>query len=520
MSLTRPGRYLLAAFGLLMVYLVGYEGAYRWGASRVWIGPDEMGVVVARVGKDLPSGQILAKPGEKGVREEVLGTGRHFVNPINETIEMYPIIHIRSAQEMTEVKGNKRPMPVPEVGVVTSLVGTPLPEGEFLANEGQRGIWRRVLTPGRYRLNPYAYKVERVPATSIEPGYVGVVTHLSGAASTTELVKPHERGVLETALPPGLYFLNPYEYRVNKVRIGYQELTFEEQNSISFPAADGNTIKVDVTIVWGILPEDAPHIVKQFGSEKAVVDNVIRPQAESKARVAGSNYTSRQFVEGDSRERFQDELTRKLKDELNTKHVRLLLALIRNIDVPDSVRKPIQTAKVAVEQDLTNKAKTDTSKVQTELNTIRGTVEIEAAKARSETEKLVLEETSRGRAEVLRIQAETKKKIAEKQAEAALVRGETKKALGKAEADVVQAIGASEGLATALKVASFGDPSAYGLWRFADALPEGLRIQLRYAGLGTLWTDMAEPAKIQGALLQQMQRDAADEAASRPSAKK
>ena len=45
-------------------------------------------------------------------------------------------------------------IPARKVGVVKANVGQALPEGEFLASPGQKGIWRRVLGPGRYRINP------------------------------------------------------------------------------------------------------------------------------------------------------------------------------------------------------------------------------------------------------------------------------------------------------------------------------------------------------------------------------
>ena len=42
---------------------------------------------------------------------------------------------------------------------------------------------QRPLTPGKYRLNPFAYVVTKVPATVIHPGSVGCVTLLTGAPS-------------------------------------------------------------------------------------------------------------------------------------------------------------------------------------------------------------------------------------------------------------------------------------------------------------------------------------------------
>ncbi|MBI3819610.1 MAG: hypothetical protein HY286_13025 [Planctomycetes bacterium] len=471
--------WFLSVLVLLLFVFSGY-GVY-WNASAVFIGPDEFGVVVAHFGQPLTPGQVLAGPGQKGVREQVLGPGSHEIHPFVETVERFPIIHILPGTDKVNEQGKLVPLTKPEVGIVTSLAGRPLKQGDFLANPGEKGILKKVLVPGRYALNPYAYKIERSEATIIDAGSVGVVTHLVGTLATADLVKAGERGVLEDPIPPGLYWLNPKEFHVTTIKVGYQEIAFESGDSITFPSKDGDTIKIDATVVWGIMPGDAPHIVKQFGSEKAVVDNAIKPQAESKARVAGSNYRSREFVEGDSRERFQEEFFHKLRDELETKHVRVLLALVRNIEVPEAVRKPIQLSKIAVEEELTNRVRTETAKVQTQLNEIRATVEIESVKVRAETEKLALEEASRGTAEAARLQAETKVKVSEMDAEAAKLRGESKKVLGIATAEVAAMHGHNNSEALRKRFEPFGDANAYGLWRFAESLADNLKIEIRDA---------------------------------------
>lgn len=464
--------------------IVGAGAIYYFQSATIWISPDELGVVIAHFGSELPPGQVLAGPGQKGVREQVLGPGTHTISPFLESVERFPQVHIYAGRDAYDEGDKKIPASAPEVGIVTSLVGKPLREGEFLANPGEKGVQKRVLVPGRYALNPYAFRVEKAPATIIDAGYVGVVTHLAGAPSANDLVKSGERGVLEDAIPPGLYWLNPYEFKVTQVKVGYQEIAFEGGDSITFPSADGDTIKIDATVVWGIMPGDAPHIVKQFGSEKAVVDNAIRPQAESKARVAGSNYRSREFVEGDSRERFQDEFFRKLREELETKHVRVLLALVRNIEVPHTVRKPIQASKIAVEEELTNRVRTETAKTQTELNTIRGNIQIEATRVRAETEKLAEEEVGRAEAEASRLQADTRVKVSEIQFEAAQLRSESKILLGKASNGVMQKLNQYYTDGLRMRAGSFGDPTIYSLWRFAESLNNDLKIEIRETAAG------------------------------------
>ena len=41
-----------------------------------------------------------------------------------------------------------------------------------------------------------------------------------------------------------------------------------------------------------------------------------------------------------------------------------------------------------------------------------------------------------------------------------------------------------------LAVAAFGNATAFSQWSFANALPDEIKLQMLYAGPGTLWTDL------------------------------
>ena len=66
-----------------------------------------------------------------------------------------------------------------KIGIVTAKMGRSLPPGTFLVDrEGDRGVLRKVLTPGRYRINKYAFDVRiaeavRTPAFSEGPPFFG-----------------------------------------------------------------------------------------------------------------------------------------------------------------------------------------------------------------------------------------------------------------------------------------------------------------------------------------------------------
>src|SRR5690606_18787797 len=117
---------------------------WQWFFCRFYVDANEMAVIIAKTGDPLPPGQILANPGQKGVQAKVLGEGRHFLDPIRHERKILPVTII----------------PPGKVGLVTSKVGDDLPPGEFLADENQKGIWRRVLGPGKYRMNPFGYEVQ------------------------------------------------------------------------------------------------------------------------------------------------------------------------------------------------------------------------------------------------------------------------------------------------------------------------------------------------------------------------
>ncbi len=195
---------------LAALVLAGLYGVWMWGFCRVFVRPDEMAIVIAKTGRDLEKGRILAREGEKGVREEVLGEGRYFFDPIRFEVKKYPVTVI----------------PPGKIGVVVSKVGTDLPQGEFLANPGQKGVQRTVLGPGKYRMNPVGYEIVVEDALNIPIGYVGVVTSLSGEqAPEGQFAGLNQKGILRDVLQPGLYFINPRQYKVDVLEVGLNQVS-------------------------------------------------------------------------------------------------------------------------------------------------------------------------------------------------------------------------------------------------------------------------------------------------------
>ncbi|MGB3213126.1 MAG: SPFH domain-containing protein [Desulforhopalus sp.] len=537
-----------------ILILVIAECVWLWGFCRFYVGPNEMAIVTAKNGDPLEPGQILARDGQKGIQAETLGEGRHFLNPVFYEWEIVDIILVRPGK----------------VAVVTSKVGEKLAEGEFIAERGQKGIWRSVLGPGKYRMNPHGYNIEIVDAISIPIGYAGVITSLSGdQAANGQFAAEKQKGVRKDVLQPGLYYVNPKEYKVDVLEIGINQVSllgrsggkvvtkarqlgqnealnilqsavlekqeakrqdyFSKRSSsaqtqkfkqgeqvdfdagrpltsmappsleegemnltelVSFPSRDGFQISLDMTVEFELSPDSIAGIFRRYGDLPAVVDKIIMPQITSISRNKGSEYRAKDFIVGEGREKFQNDLTVSLEQTLGAKGVKVYNALIRHVEVPDEIRAPIQQASIAVEQDLTNKERQNTARKQAELNTELSLIQQRGEQVIQETEKIKAEIAADLGKQVAEIQAETLKEAAKIKKATAAIAADKVRTLGQATASALQKVDGEKANGLKLKTAIFNDPAAYAQWRFADTLNPELKLNIIHAGTGTLWTDL------------------------------
>jgi regulator of protease activity HflC (stomatin/prohibitin superfamily) len=414
-----------------------------------------------------------------------------------------------------------------ELAIVTSKLGGDLPRGQFLVDGDlgetkSKGILRRTFGPGRYRINSYGYdykivKVEQEDAGNgqikhsgwvhVYPGYVGVVTYLTDNPSLDKAT-----GIQTDTLPPGLYPINPNEKQVDMISIGYnaEELSTdklknsrgkvaldesgEEQpvpdTGISFPSSDGFKIHMDFSAVWGIMPEQAPDIVRRFGNLDAVRQKVIIPQCESICRNNGSKLGAVALLVGKTRQQFQTDVDEAFKKILTEKGISLLYGLVRHIYIPKDVREPIQKGYVANELSLTRNQETTTAKTEANLREAEQTVLLEAAKITEGTKKLTAETKANGQKEAETIAAETEKKVAAIDLECAQFDAQKTVALGEAENASKRMQQEAKAQLFELAVKAFGDPTAYTKWQFAEGLPDNIDLKMIYSGPGTLWTDL------------------------------
>lgn len=435
--------------------------------------------ITRKTGVAAQPGQYAAQ-GEQGVMEQMRGPGRHFMNPWDYTIR----------QVQDEI------IPAGSIGVVKNNIGKDLPVDRFIAGPDEKGTQREVLTPGTWRVNDFGQVVKIVPATIIKPGYVGVQTLREGK----------NKGILSTVLQAGYYNINPVEIRVDLLEIGYRvwdvmtevEVARKDGQSfkrikpgsgVSFPLADGKEMHLDFTVVWGIFPEDAPRILREYGTVAMVEEKIIEPQVLSICKNAGSNLTTQEFIEGVTREKFQQEVTTSLQAMGKQKGIHFLIALVRGFHPAEDIKKTIQARMIAEEEKITLAIEQQRDVVAANLEKAARRVEVAVRDFDAETEALVKEELEQGNKNAAETKAHANRTVAGLHREAAEINAKVIKILGQANADVIEAMKQAEAKRLELLVAAYGGPSPYNMATFAESLPDDINIEFRYAGQGTFWTD-------------------------------
>jgi regulator of protease activity HflC (stomatin/prohibitin superfamily) len=408
-------------------------------------------------------------------------------------------------------------------------LGDPPPEGEFLVDgeigeANRKGPMRRVLSPGRYRINPYGYGVSLVKTVinnsgktkkhsgwvQIPTGYVGVVTN-----KTNNPLNGQKSGTQDKVLPPGIYPINGAEQEIDIVEIGFRECSVAIQGEgtheidehgepnadklkggISFPSSDGFTIMTDFTSIWGLTPAQAPNAIRNFGDVSLVENKVVLPQIESICRNHGSECSAVDLLVGKKREEFQNGTLDEFHKVLAEKDISVLYGLVKHIYIPKEVRKPIQMAFIADELKITREQEQKTARSESELREAERRVELESKTVEAETKKLVAERNANGRKVVGETEAETRKIIATIEKQTAELQSQAKLVIAQAENEGKTLIEQAKANRFKLAVQAFGTPTAYNNWMFASSLPESIELRFLYAGPGTLWTDLKDSIKV------------------------
>lgn len=476
-----------------------------------------IGLVLANDGRELPTGNILARRvesdnfqdtirfldsgGQKGRQTSILTPGTYRINPYAFTVTMSP---------MTDVKENM-------VGIVTALDGAPLQPGQiagrqvdghnnfqdidsFLQNGGNRGLQPQVVLAGSYYINPWAVQIEQTPMTEVPIGYVGVVISYIGEDGVDmtgdtfkhgNIVHKGFRGVWMEPLGPGKYPVNVYTMKVENVPTTNLVLNWANARSeahaldrnlstITVRSRDGFPFNLDVAQIIHIPANEAPKVIARFGSMVNLVSQVLEPTIGNYFRNSAQDSDVIAFLS--TRKERQESAREHIRQVLEIYNVNAVDTLIGDIVPPEALMKTLTDRKVAQEEEKTYdtqrmaqekrqgyERETAIAEMQREIVKAQQSVEIAERTANAAVKK------SEGEARSLQLQVGAESQATKVRAEA---NAEARRRQASAEADATKLTAEAE----AERIAKTGAAEAEKILAIGRSTAEAYELQVKAMG--------------------------------------
>lgn len=161
--------------------------------------------------------------------------------------------------------------------------------------------------------------------------------------------------VQNTVLESGLHFINPL-LEVKEVDVRTRNYTMsgvhdEGENAgddaIRVLTSDGLEVTIDMTVLYRVLPSEAPRIVRETGLDYQ--DKIIRPLTRTKIRDNAVYYEAVSLYSS-KRDEFQGRIFKSIENDFKARGLVLEQLLIRNITLPQRVKQTIEE-KMQAEQE-------------------------------------------------------------------------------------------------------------------------------------------------------------------------
>ena len=121
----------------------------------------------------------------------------------------------------------------------------------------------------------------------------------------------------------------------------------EGDDAIRVLSNDGLEVVIDLTVLYRVSPTDAPKILKTIGANYS--DKIVRPITRTRIRDNAVYYDAIALY-STKRNEFQQRIFKSIEDDFKKRGLILEQLLIRNINLPNSVKKTIES-KINAEQD-------------------------------------------------------------------------------------------------------------------------------------------------------------------------
>lgn len=161
--------------------------------------------------------------------------------------------------------------------------------------------------------------------------------------------------VQNDVLSSGLHFINPF-VEVRRLDVKTQNYTMSgihdegakaSDDAIRILTADGLEVTIDLTVLYKLIPSEAPNLVRETGED--YTDKIVRPLTRTKIRDNAVYYDAISLY-STKRDEFQQRIFKSIEDDFKKRGLILEQLLVRNITLPASVKATIEQ-KINAEQD-------------------------------------------------------------------------------------------------------------------------------------------------------------------------
>lgn len=161
--------------------------------------------------------------------------------------------------------------------------------------------------------------------------------------------------VQDDVLTGGLHFVNPLIdiQRMDIKTMNYTMSGVHDEGSksgddaIKVLTADGLEVTMDLSVLYRVVPKDAPKLLKETGVDYE--DKIVRPLTRTRIR-DNAVYYDAVALYSTKRDEFQQRIFRSIEKDFSARGLLLEQLLVRNITLPESVKATIEQ-KINAEQD-------------------------------------------------------------------------------------------------------------------------------------------------------------------------
>jgi uncharacterized membrane protein YqiK len=420
---------------IILVLLIAFGAVFALSVKQ--IGGNEVGIVNKKLGGgSMPAGQFIAVNGENGIQARVLTPGWQFwLWPWQYDVKEKPMVVIKEGYIGLLKANDGKSLPPNTIYAPKWEDPDKMKNAEYFLGEGggYKGPQLTVLTPGTHPINIELFNVEIVPITNVETGYVAVIKSNVGDVVVSEerLVKQGQRGIWDTPLPEGKYYLNTKAYEVTMIDIRQIKVSYTAQKErgetgagqpeqpIRVRSKDGYTFPVDVRITYKIDKKNAPRVVATIGNNELVLNKIVTPKVRAIFRNNAGKVKALGYVQNRADQEKQSAAM--LQEELAKYGVTFLSVNIGNVGDEETLGALLKTQtdrEIALQEQATFEEQQRAAEKQKALESTRQEAEEEKRLATAAYGVKVAEEEKKKRIIEAQAQAEQIRLVAEAQAKA------------------------------------------------------------------------------------------------------